>query len=157
MLVKKRYMVQKSFRLDQDVERDLAKLAEIVEKSQNELVNAAIVEMLQDNKFHFLGIAVYEHFMYEIEDGKEELSTFELGGLKVDISFSDSGKVLVRYIWTVDNEVAEDITKEFDSIGSDEFEDYLKRLGDFISESSDDSKDYIDRRMDYRDYIKVEK
>lgn len=157
MLVRKRYIVQKSFRLDQDVERDLAKLAEITEKSQNDLVSTAIVEMLQDNKIHFLNIAVYEHFMYEIEDGKEEFSTFDMGGLKVDIDISSKNNVLVRYIWTVDGKIAEDITKEFDDIGAKEFDDYLKELGQFIDINSEDTKEYIDARMDYRDYIKVRK
>lgn len=157
MLVRKRYMVQKSFRLDQDVERDLAKLAEITEKSQNDLVSMAIIEMLQDNKIHFLNMAVYEHFMCEIEDGKEEFSTFELGGLKVSVEISKKGTVFVRHIVQDKGEVVEDCTKELEDCVSKEFDSYLKNLGELISIDSEDTKEYLEHRTDYREYVKIRK
>lgn len=157
MLVRKRYTVQKSFRLDKDVERDLAKLAEITEKSQNDLVSTAIIEMLQDNKVYFLDMAVYEHFMSEIEDGKNKFSAFELGGLKVEIELSDTGTVFVSHTVTENCEVLENYKKEFQDCCSKEFDDYLKNLGQLISSDSKDAKEYLESRTDYRDYIKVRK
>lgn len=154
MYVRKRYMVQKSFRLDQDIERDLSILAGISGKSQNDLVGIAVAEMLQDNKDYFLKNAVYEHFMCKIESG-EDLDPFEMGGLRVNVDSAPDGKVSVRYIWMVDGEVAEDIAKDFEGLCSREFDDYLKRLGDFISTKAEESKSYLSDRMDYRDFVKI--
>ena len=61
MKVRKKYVVQKSFRIDEKVERDLGILAELTDRSQNDLVNVAITELLQDNKDYFLQVAVLEH------------------------------------------------------------------------------------------------
>ena len=50
MIVRKKYVVQKSFRIDQRLEYDMSLLAELTNRSQNELVNAAIEGFLQDLK-----------------------------------------------------------------------------------------------------------
>ena len=42
MIVRKKYVVQKSFRIDQRLEYDMSLLAELTNRSQNDLVNAAI-------------------------------------------------------------------------------------------------------------------
>ena len=53
MFVRAKRQVQKSFRIDENVERDLGVLAKITERSQNELANVALEELLQDNKDTF--------------------------------------------------------------------------------------------------------
>ncbi len=50
MIVRKKYVVQKSFRIDQRLEYDMSLLAELTNRSQNDLVNAAIEGFLQDLK-----------------------------------------------------------------------------------------------------------
>ena len=42
MLVRNKKQVQKSFRIDEDVERDLGLLSQITGRSQNELANVAL-------------------------------------------------------------------------------------------------------------------
>ncbi len=158
MYVKKRYIVQKSFRIDEEVERDLATLAEMTGKSQNDLVNVAIIEMLQDNRGNFVQLAVYEHFMWEFETTEGMLKPFEMGGLKVEVSLIGDGRVSVRSVTTdYEGNVEDDFTKEFKSSISEEFEKYLKELGGYIDPASEDSKKYLDNRLDYSEYVKIRK
>ena len=85
MFVRAKRQVQKSFRIDENVERDLGVLAKITERSQNELANVALEELLQDNKDYFLKVAILEHFSNEIEIAEDNLAPFEMGGLRVEV------------------------------------------------------------------------
>lgn len=158
MLVRKRYIVQKSFRIDEEVERDLATLAEMTGKSQNDLVNAAIIEMLQDNKSNFIQLAAYEHFMWEFEMAEGVLKPFEMGGLRVEVSLIGDGSVAVRHIVSnCDGDVGEDYTKKFESSVSEDFDNYLKELGGYIDPQSEDSQKYLNNRLNYSEYVKIRK
>ena len=156
MLIRKKYVVQKSFRVDQQVERDLGILARLTERSQNDLVNVAIMELLQDNKYYFLNVAILEHFERQIEDAQEELEPFEMGGLRVEIKYTDDG-VEVRNILSGNEGIVEDYTRIFESDISDEFEEYLISLGIRIDSSAEDTLKYLADRTDYRDYVKIRK
>ena len=156
MLVRKKRQVQKSFRIDEEVERDLGVLAQLTERSQNDLANVAIEELLQDNRYYFLDIAVLEHFTSQSENANEVFEPFEMGGLKVEFEYC--GDVVKVHSVVKDNgEVVDDYTKEFDSDISEEFENYLKDLSAYINPSAEDTVEYLNGRVDYRDYIKVRK
>lgn len=160
MFVRKRYMVQKSFRIDQDVERDLGKLAKLTKKSQNDLVNIAVIELLQDNKESFLEIAVLEHFEFEFDKGKclpsDEFEVFELGGLRVELRILQGEEIKISMKVHDGEKVFDEYEKVFDEYG-DEAEKYLQSLSIHIDKDSEDVKKYLENRMDYRDYIKVKK
>ena len=152
MLVKRKCVVQKSFRMDEKIESDLNLLSELTNRSQNELVNVAVMELLQDNKDAFLEVAVLEHFKEQMNLGFCEFEPFEMGGLKVEVRYIDGDKVEVRAINSV-----EDYTRKFDSDISEEFESYLRKLYIYIDREAEDTKEYLNRRVDYRDYVKVRK
>ena len=152
MLVKRKCVVQKSFRIDEKIENDLNLLSELTNRSQNELVNVAVMELLQDNKDAFLEVAVLEHFKEQMNLGFCEFEPFEMGGLKVEVRYIDGDKVEVRAINSV-----EDYTRKFDSDISEEFESYLRKLYIYIDREAEDTKEYLNRRVDYRDYVKVRK
>lgn len=149
MLVKKKRQVQKSFRIDENVERDLAILAEKTERSQNELANCALVELLQDNKIHFLEDVVWEHFMCQIEDGKETLEPFEMGGLTVSVDKNFN----VEHALTSNGEVCERVSEKCQNL--DELEKYLKNISNLINCNSEDVAQYLNERTNYSDYVKV--
>lgn len=155
MKVRKKYVVQKSFRIDERVERDLGILAELTDRSQNDLVNVAITELLQDNKEYFLQVAVWEHFAFQLGNGMCEFESFNLGGLLVEMKYVGD-RVSVRSVVKHDEE-DDDYTKEFDSDISDEIEEYLKGLHIYISKDSEDVKKYLENRVDYREYVKIRK
>lgn len=157
MYVRKKYMVQKSFRLDEQVEKDISILAKLTDKSQNELVNCAIAEFLQDNKSHFLEMAIAEHFDWQINNGSEPMEDFEMGTLTVKMRYIDDDKVEVTSYNTFDGEKSNEYTTVFDSDISDELENHLRNLTIQIERDSEDVKQYLKNRTDYGDYIKVRK
>ena len=150
MFVRAKRQVQKSFRIDENVERDLGVLAKITERSQNELANVALEELLQDNKDYFLKVAILEHFSNEIEIAEDNLAPFEMGVLRVEVSYTDDKKVKVRAV-----DQAEDNSREFESDVCNEFENYLLELSIYIDRNAEDTKKYLNGRTDYRDYVKV--
>lgn len=151
MFVRKKMQVQKSFRIDENVERDLGLLAKITERSQNDLVNVALEELLQDNRMYFLKVAIVEHFERELENG-EEIEPFEMGGLRVEMSYIGDNKLKVRSITKFDN-----FEREFESDICDDFENYLMELSFYIDPNAEDTLAYLDGRTDYRDYVKIRK
>lgn len=155
MLVRKKRQVQKSFRIDEDVERDLGILAQLMERSQNDLANVALEELLQDNKYCFLNTVVLEHFKSEMERAEDELNPFEMSGLRVEVKYLENDRVSVRSIVSDEGKVVEDYTKEFESDISDEFEAYLMDLHVYVNPQAEDTIAYLEDRVDYRDYVKV--
>ncbi len=154
MFVRKKYIVQKSFRIDEEVERDLSILSQITDRSQNDLVNVAIMELLQDNKDYFINTSVLEYFQNQMNLGAEILEPFEMGGLRVEVKYCENG-VRVRGIVKDGENIIDDYTREFESDISEEFEDYLIGLHIYIDRSSEDVKKYLGERTDYRSYVKV--
>lgn len=157
MYVRKKYMVQKSFRLDEQVEKDISTLAQLTDRSQNELVNCAISEFLQDNKWHFLTVAILEHFDFQINNGSAPMDDFEMGGLTVKMRYVENDKVEVYSFNTINGKVVDENTSVFESDISEELEKWLKNLSLYIDRESEDVKAYLENRTDYGDYVKVRK
>lgn len=157
MYVRKKYMVQKSFRLDEQVEKDISTLAQLTDRSQNELVNCAISEFLHDNKWHFLTVAILEHFDVQINNGSEPMDDFEMGSLTVKMRYLENDKVEVYSFNTFDGKITNENTSVFESDISKELEKWLKNLSLYIDRDSEDVKDYLENRTDYGDYVKVRK
>lgn len=157
MYVRKKYMVQKSFRLDEQVEKDISILAQLTERSQNELVNCAISEFLQDNKNHFLTVAILEHFEWQINNGSATMDDFNMGGLTVRMRYVEDDKIEVYSFNTIDGKVTNENTSVFESDICNELDEWLKNLSLYIERDSEDVKKYLDGRTDYTDFIKVRK
>ncbi len=157
MYVRKKYMVQKSFRLDEQVEKDISTLAQLTERSQNELVNCAISEFLQDNKWHFLTVAILEHFDFQINSGSVPMDDFEMGSLTVKMRYLEDDKIEVYSFNTFDGKITNENTSVFESDISKELERWLKNLSLYIDRDSEDVKNYLENRTDYGDYVKVRK
>lgn len=157
MYVRKKYIVQKSFRLDEDVEKDIATLARLTDKSQNELVNCAIAEFLQDNKEHFLKTAIIEHFDWQIDNGSEPMEDFEMGGLTVKMKYVEDYKVEVYSFNNINGRIVNECTRIFEGDICKELNEYLENLFVQIDRDSEDVKKYLENRTDYSDYIKIKK
>lgn len=150
MLVRTKRQVQKSFRIDEDIEKDLSILAELTNRSQNDLANVALKELLQDNKFYFLKNVIWEHFDNQITDGEFEMKPFSMGGVEVGLDFVEDVIRITSKIGDEDIHITECNTDE-------EMKEWLVRLSDYICISSKDTEEYLNDRTDYRDYVKVRK
>lgn len=157
MYVRKKYMVQKSFRLDEQVEKDMSVLAQLTNRSQNELVNCAISEFLKDNKNHFLTVAILEHFEWQINNGSTSMDDFEMGGLTVRMRYIEDDKVEVYSFNTIEGKLVNENTSVFESDICKKLDEWLKNLSLYIERDSEDVKKYLDGRTDYADYVRVRK
>ena len=84
-MLRKKYVVQKSFRIDQQLSEDLETLAEILERPQNDLVNAALEKLMQENLPWFKNNIIIDYFYSFLTGGGEE-ETFEMDGVNVRMS-----------------------------------------------------------------------
>lgn len=149
MFIRKKMQVQKTFRIDENIEKDLGILAKMTERSQNELANVALSEMLQDNKMYFLKTCIVEHLDYELNVGHEPIDEFELGGLKVEFLYAAEE---FKVCCTIKNERFE---KVFKSDYGEALEKYLMDLTRYIDQLAPDVEKYLEERTDYQDYVKV--
>ena len=158
MLVRKKNVVQKSFRIDQRVEADIALLAELTNRSQNDLVNSAIEEFLKDNGQWFVNNVIVEHYLPIFEyTGDDYEPIFKLDGVTVELKDED-GFYNVHYIVTNRDKVVEDRRNKI-PIAMDNAEEELKErlrfIASFIDLDSADVKEYIKERIDYDDFVRV--
>lgn len=160
MLIRKKNLVQKSFRLDQRLEYDIALLAELTNRSQNDLVNLAIEEFLQDNGSWFIENAIVEHyspiFTYT---GEEYDSLFKMDGVTVELR-DEEGFYKVHHTVNKDNVIVEDYIKEIalsDDRAEEELQNHLRFIASFIDAKSEDAKRYLKERLDYKDFSPISK
>lgn len=157
MLARKKYIVPKSYRIDHRFECDMHLLSQLTNRSQNDLVNAAIEGFLQDNAEWFLKNALVEHFKTVLDHTYEKYDHFfKMGGLEVSLEEGDTEYKLHvsinRGIETMDDDYEKCISISDDG-AEDKLEEYLRNLGAYIDPESDDSKEYLKDRLDYRDYV----
>lgn len=157
MLARKKYVVPKSYRIDYRFESDMYLLSELTNRSQNDLVNAAIEGFLQDNAEWFLQNALVEHFETVLDRTYEEYDHFfKMGGIEVYLEEGDTEYKLHisinRGIKSLDDEYEKKISISDDD-AEDKLEECLRNLGAYIDQESEDTKEYLKKRLDYRDYV----
>lgn len=157
MLARKKYVVPKSYRIDYRFECDMYLLSELTNRSQNDLVNAAIEGFLQDNAEWFLKNALVEHFKTVLDHTYEEYDhAFKMGGLEVSLEEGDTEYKLHisinRGIKSLDDDYVKKISISDDD-AEEKLEEYLRNLGAYIDPESEDAKEYLKKRLDYRDYV----
>ena len=157
MLARKKYIVPKSYRIDYRFECDMYLLSELTNRSQNDLVNAAIESFLQDNAEWFLQNALVEHFKTVLDHTCEEYDhVFKMGGLEVCLEEGDSEYKLHIFINRGIKSLDDDYVKKIsisDDDAEDKLEECLRNLGAYINPESEDAKKYLENRLDYRDYV----
>lgn len=157
MVVRKKYLVQKSFRIDKRLESDTYLLSELTNRSQNDLVNMAIDGFLQDNAEWILQNAIVEQFETVIDKTYEEYNKiFKMGGVEVVLDEEDLFyKIHVsvkRGNKSIDDEYEKLISVSNDG-AEEELKEYLRYIASYIDPKADDSIEYMKTRVDYSDYI----
>ena len=89
--------------------------------------------------------------------GLEKFEPFKLGNVNVEVSYTKDSKVKVKYMYKEGTNILDKYERIFDSDVSDEFENYLRDLAVYINRESNDTIEYLKRRTDYRDYVRVRK
>lgn len=160
MIVRKKYVVQKSFRIDQRLEYDMSLLAELTNRSQNDLVNAAIEGFLQDNAEWILQNAIVEQFAPVFEyTGEDYNPVFKMGGVEVTLNDSEgfyrTHCVIKRGIESIDDYEKRIAISDEDA--ETKLKEHLRYVASYIDPESEDTREYLKKRVDYSDYIPTKK
>lgn len=156
MILGKKYVVQKSFRIDSKLERDLEYLSNKLSRPQNDLVNFALEMLIHDNKQWFAENILVDEFFPVFEGGCEDYEV-EIGNVWVriytdtkskDLDTICEGKIKSETGEIIDEwkNVYEDNPDEFDRI-----KDALRQIALIhLCDKPDIINPYLDNRLNYR-------
>lgn len=148
-MIRKKYTVQKSFRLDQQLASDLELLADLLQRPQNELYHMALEELMKKNKEWFMTNVTYERFcsiyptgewsgthtLIHTTDVKLECKFFNTDGIKIELSKSGE-QPEERY---------------YNTSQLDELKQFLRDCAQFENFDSEELKKYYEEiRFNYR-------
>jgi len=163
-MLRKKYIIQKSFRVDSQIAEDLEILSEILERSQNDLANIAIEELLLKNKNWFSQNIIVDYcFDYfvnglPVNEKIESKSIVDGKEVKVTINFSldiidDDSKTILKYsVIENDKDILEKTEMLFNNTQEDEnkIKRILRELSGHIDINSDTMKNYLEQRLNYK-------
>lgn len=155
MPLPKKYVVQKSFRLDAKLEQDLEYLAEQLNRPQNELVNLALENLMWDNRQWFTENLLIDYcddyFQFD-----QEHSHCEIGGVTIDLRVNLDCSTTMYYCYKDDcGNIIEENTKTYPD--SPELQENLKTdlkqiaLSHFFNDYDNPNlKQALQNRLDYK-------
>lgn len=111
MPLSKKYVVQKSFRLDAQLEHDLEYLSVKLNRPQNELVNLAIEKLMWDNRDWFIENLLVD-FCDEYFKFDQEHSHCEIGGVTIDLQVNSDCSTTMYFCFKDNSEQIVDENKE---------------------------------------------
>lgn len=117
MALEKKYVVQKSFRIDAKLEKDLEALSVKLNRPQNDLANLALEMLMEDNKMWFAENILVDS-CYEYFELNREKCHCEIGNVTVDLIVNedcsttysgkvctDAGEILDEWSYIYEDEV----------------------------------------------------
>lgn len=152
-MLKKKNIVQKTFRLDADINDDFETLCDILERTQNDLANVAIQDLIEDNKYWIAKNILVDYasdYFYNFND-----VNFEVENIKVEIKEKDSDIVYLKIthkddegnlIQEVEKEYHSDIDKDYDR----KIEKQLRYFGTLIDYNSETVQRYLKEKLNYK-------
>lgn len=146
-MLRKKYTVQKSLRLDSDLSSDLEMLSKILERPQNELINLAIQQLLIENQGWFAANIIFEHFKSYIENGAPP-EDFDMQGVHVKMVYfeKDNNSFYDIQVKTP----AEEYHKVIDEMDDTSMLEILRNVAYSLDLSSPEVQEWLKSRMDYR-------
>lgn len=149
-MLRRKYTVQKSIRFDEKLADDLGYLAEQTERTQNDLVNIAVENLLTENKSYFIRLAFVDNLFDFFENGAETESC-EIGGIHVTVRSEDESPYYRIQVTFKDEEgnVIESFEHSSDDI--DEIKNELMDYAEYHLYPDDkDVQEYLKHRLDYK-------
>lgn len=151
-MLNKKYIVPKTFRLDSQVNEDFETLSEILDRTQNDLVNIAIEDLLNDNKFWIARNILVDYasdFFYNCLDTK-----FEVENINVEIKIKEDIVELKIIQKDLDGSIIQQIEEEYNC---NEDKDYDKKIktklryfGSLIDYDSKSVNEYLKGKLNYK-------
>jgi len=152
-VLRKKYTVQKSFRIDEKLSEDLENLAAILERPQNDLVNVSLEQLMKENTPWFKDNIIVDCFDNFFKNGTES-ERFEMDGVAVDIYYlPDKSKIEVDFRPSdgFNNEnTIDQASYEFSENETDNIKKKLREFTMYLHEDSPKVQNFLKSRMDYR-------
>lgn len=149
-MLSKKITVQKSFRIEANMENDLELLSQKLNRPQNELVNAALNQLLIDNMEWFV-----EDFLIDLcrdffEKKKSELN-IEITGFRIHLK--DDGEKTIRYDYDIETpsftEHCQNAFLANSDIGYEVLKNELKKAALKIGADTPEIQEYLHNRFNY--------
>ena len=150
-MLPRKYIVQKSFRIDAGLCDDLEKLSIHLNRSQNELVNFALKKLMQDNKFWFANF-ILEELAYDYLEASLNCS-FKIANVTIDLIINKDFTTTFHYIIKhSENDIEEDTTIYQDTEeDSNKIRESLRSISSsFLDKKSKEVQDYLENRLSYK-------
>lgn len=152
-MLRKKGTVQKTFRLDADVNDDFEILCEILERTQNDLANVAIEDLLNDNKYWIARNILADYaseFFCQYQDTK-----FEVEGIEVELKEIEEDIIQLKIKQKdVDKSVIQEIERKYNSMEDKEYEEKIKKelryFGSLIDYNSESVQAYLKEKLNYK-------
>lgn len=145
-MVRKKYVVQKSFRLDAQLSNDLELLSELLQRPQNELFHFALERFMQENEHWFVSNMLQEAFELGMDNGWGYGTLLDLQYLRVDWEFVDDEKV--KFTLKDGGGKISEVTYELEE--QDEIKECLRNWAKGLELDDENIKAYLEKRLDYR-------
>lgn len=152
-MLKKKGFVQKTFRLDSNVNEDFETLSEILDRTQNDLANVAIEDLLKDNKYWIAKNILVDYasdFFYQYADTK-----FEVEGIIVELKEVEEDVILLKIVQKgTDGGIIQQIEKEYNCVKDKDYDKKIKTelryFGSLIDYNSKSINEYLKEKLNYK-------
>ncbi len=152
-MLKKKQTIQKTFRIDRNVNEDFETLCEILERTQNDLANVAIENLLEDNKYWLAKNILVDYACDYLCNGRDV--DFEVEGISVQIKELEDGNTYLRIIHkdrenNIIQEYEQQYNEQEDNDYDEEIEKQLRFFASFIDYNSLTIQEYLKGKLDYK-------
>lgn len=152
-MLKKKGFVQKTFRLDCNVNEDFETLSEILDRTQNDLANIAIEDLLNNNKYWIARNILVDYasdFFYQYAD-----TIFEVDDIVVELKETKEGIICLKIVQKdADGSIIQEIEKEYNSVEDKDYDEKIKKelryFGSLIDCNSRTIKEYLKEKLNYK-------
>lgn len=152
-MLRKKDTIQKTFRLNYKVNDDFETLCEILERTQNDLANVAIENLLEENKYWLAQNILVD---YAIDFfGNCSDTEFEVEGIKVQIKYIDEENI--EFTLTQKDEqgnVIQEVKEQYNETKDADYDkkiiEELRYFGQLIDFNSKVVQEYLKLNMNYK-------
>lgn len=149
-MLSKKIIVQKSFRIEANMENDLELLSQKLNRPQNELVNAALNQLLLDNMEWFVEDFLLDLCKEFFIKKASEISV-EITGFRIHLK--DDGEKFIYYDYDIQtasfSERCSSAVLTNDEVGYTILKSELKQIALKIGADAPEIQEYLHNRFDY--------
>lgn len=144
-MLKKKSWVTKSIRFEEKISEDLTILSKMLDRTQNELVNIAVENLIKANSAWFAQNIIVDFFKCDIDNGVEPKEAFEVNNISIKVKHNNDD--IVVFVKLPD----EQFSKAFAGNDIEGYEKYLRELAlCYVDFNTVYVKSYLDNRLNYQ-------